>query len=79
MRIAAFLGAAAVALTSTVTFAQTAATTEFYVVQDTSSKKCMVVDKKPATTTTVTVVGDTTVYKTKTDAEAAMKKVAVCM
>lgn len=78
MRIAAFLGAAAIALTSTVSFAQNA-TTEFYVVQDTSTKKCMVVDKKPATTTTVTVVGNTTVYKTKTDAEAAMKKVQVCM
>jgi hypothetical protein len=78
MRIAAFLGAAAIALTSTVSFAQNT-TTEYYVVQDTSTKKCMVVDKKPATTTTVTVVGDTTVYKTKTDAEAAMKKVQVCM
>ena len=38
----------------------------------------MVVDKKPASTTTITQVGDTTVYKTHTDADAAMKKVAVC-
>lgn len=51
-------------------------TTEFYVVQDTSTKKCTIVDKKPTTTTT-TVVGDG-VYKTRTDAESAMKTVKVC-
>jgi hypothetical protein len=54
--------------------AQTA--TEFYVVQDTSTKKCTIVDKKPTTTTT-TVVGDG-VYKTRTEAESAMKTVKVC-
>jgi hypothetical protein len=54
--------------------AQTAA---FYVVQDTSTKKCTIVDKKPTTTTTV-VVGDGAVYKTRTEAESAMKTVKVC-
>jgi hypothetical protein len=53
-----------------------AQTTEFYVVQDTSTKKCTIVDKKPTTTTT-TVVGDG-VYKTRTEAESAMKTVKVC-
>ena len=53
-----------------------AQTTEFYVVQDSSTKKCTIVDKKPTTTTTV-VVGDG-VYKTRTEAETAMKTVKVC-
>jgi hypothetical protein len=53
-----------------------AQTTEFYVVQDTATKKCTIVDKKPTVTTT-TVVGDG-VYKTRTEAEAAMKTVKVC-
>lgn len=57
-------------------FAQTATSTEFYVVQDASTKKCTIVDKKPTTTTTV-VVGNG-VYKTRTEAEAGMKTVKVC-
>ena len=51
--------------------------TEFYVVQDTSTKKCMIVDKKPTTTTTTTVASDG-VYKTRVEAESAMKTVKVC-
>jgi len=53
-----------------------AQTAEFYVVQDTSTKKCTIVEKKPTATTTV-VVGDG-VYKTRTEAESAMKTVKVC-
>jgi hypothetical protein len=53
-----------------------AAAQEFYVVRDTSTKKCTIVDKKPTTTTT-TVVGDG-VYKTRVEAESAMKSVKVC-
>ena len=60
----------------TVAAAQAQTTTEFYVVQDSSTKKCTIVDKKPTTTTTV-VVGDG-VYKTRTEAETAMKSVKVC-
>lgn len=56
--------------------AQAQTATEFYVVQDTSTKKCTIVDKKPTVTTT-TVVGDG-VYKTRTEAETAMKTVKVC-
>ena len=66
---------AACAVGFTVAAAQ-AQTTEFYVVQDTSTKKCTIVDKKPTTTTTV-VVGDG-VFKTRTEAETAMKSVKVC-
>ena len=57
-------------------FAAQAQTTEFYVVQDSSTKKCTIVDKKPTVTTT-TVVGSG-VYKTKVEAETAMKTVKVC-
>ncbi len=57
-------------------FAQTAVTTEYYVVQDSSTKKCTIVDKKPTTTTT-TVVGDG-VFKTRVEAETAMKTIKVC-
>jgi hypothetical protein len=67
--IAAFIGALA-----TSAFAQT---TEFYVVQDVKTKRCTIVDKKPTTTTEVTVLGST-VYKTRTEAEAGMKTVKVC-
>jgi hypothetical protein len=67
--IAIFVGALA-----TSAFAQT---TEFYVVQDVKTKKCTIVDKKPTTTTEVSVLGST-VYKTRTEAEAGMKTVKVC-
>ena len=70
-----YLIAAGLAFTfATSAFAQT---TEYYVVQDSATKKCTIVDKKPTTTTTV-VVGDGAVYKTRTEAESAMKTVKVC-
>jgi hypothetical protein len=53
-----------------------AQTTEFYVVQDTATKKCTIVDKRPTTQTTV-VVGNG-VFKTRTEAEAGLKKIKVC-
>ena len=48
----------------------------FYIIRDATTKKCTVVDTKPTTTTT-TVVGDG-VYKTKTEAESAVKTSKVC-
>jgi hypothetical protein len=68
------IGTIAASFTLAAAHAQT--TTEFYVVQDSSTKKCTIVDKKPTTTTTV-VVGDG-VFKTRTEAETAMKTVKVC-
>ena len=53
-----------------------AQTSDFYIVQDASTKRCTIVDKKPTVTTT-TVVGNG-VYKTRTEAESAMKTVKVC-
>jgi hypothetical protein len=50
---------------------------EFYVVQDTTSKRCTIVEQKPTTSTTV-VVGGGTVYTSRTEAETALRSVAVC-
>jgi len=75
MKKPVLLGALALVAT---TFAAGAQTSEFYVVRDTAAKKCMVVDKKPAASTTVTVAGDGTVYKTRTEAESAIKTTKAC-
>jgi hypothetical protein len=56
-------------------WAQTTTET-YYVVQDQTTKKCTVTEKKPETTT-ITVVGGA-VYKTKTEAEGAIKTITVC-
>ncbi len=50
---------------------------QFYIVENQKTHKCTVVTKKPAKKTTVTVVGDT-VYKTKTEAQDAIKTVQGC-
>ncbi|BAR55578.1 hypothetical protein ACVIWV_009442 [Bradyrhizobium diazoefficiens] len=55
---------------------QAASAAEFYIVRDATTKKCTVVDTKPTTTTT-TVVGNG-VYKTKVEAESAVKTTKVC-
>jgi len=62
-----------IAATLMVAFAAPAlAVDEFYIVRN-PDKKCVVVDKKPTTTTTV-VVGNS-VYKTRSEAESAVKTV----
>ena len=55
--------------------AQTAVTSEYYVVRDSTPKKCTIVDKRPTTTTTIV---DNGVFKTKTEAETGMKTMKVC-
>ena len=58
--------------------AQTTTTTSYYLAQDVKTKKCTILDKKPVATE-YTVVGDNGVtYKTRTEAETAMKTVKVC-
>ena len=52
--------------------------TSYYVVQDVKTKKCTIVDKKPAATEATIVGPDGVVYKTRTEAENAMKTVKVC-
>ncbi|MDF2119723.1 hypothetical protein PY365_29600 [Roseiarcaceae bacterium H3SJ34-1] len=53
-------------------------TTEYYIVRDATTKKCTVVDQKPAASTTTTIVEDGKVYKSRTEADTAMKTVKVC-
>jgi hypothetical protein len=53
---------------------------EYYVIRDTATKKCTIVDKRPATSATTnpsTIVG-LGVFKTRSEAEAGMKKMDVC-
>jgi sporulation protein YlmC with PRC-barrel domain len=56
----------------------TASAAEFYVVQDTSNKQCRVVESKPSGSTMVIVGGETKVYNTRADAEAALKSTSAC-
>jgi hypothetical protein len=50
----------------------------FYVVQDVKTKKCTIVEKKPMATDYTVVGGDGVIYKTRVEAENAMKTVKVC-
>ena len=52
--------------------------TSYYIVQDVKTKKCTIVDKKPAATEATIVGPDGVVYKTRTEAETAMKTVKMC-
>jgi uncharacterized membrane protein len=52
--------------------------TSFYIVQDVKTKKCTIVDKKPVATEATVVSPEGVVYKTRTEAETAMKTVKVC-
>jgi hypothetical protein len=53
-------------------------TASYYIVQDVKTKKCTIMDKKPAATEATVVGPDGVVYKTRTEAENAMKTVKVC-
>ena len=52
--------------------------TSYYIVQDVKTKKCTIVDKKPVASEATVVGPDGVVYKTRTEAENAMKTVKVC-
>ena len=66
--------AAALILPGAAAFAQDS----YYIVQDLKTKKCTIVDKKPVATEATVVGPDGTIYKTRTEAETAMKTVKVC-
>ena len=55
-----------------------AQTETWYLVQDVKSKKCTITAQKPTGTEYTMVGGDGTVYKTRVEAENAMKTVKVC-
>ena len=67
---------AALTLPALGALAQTA--TSYYIVQDVKTKKCTIVDKKPVATEATVVGPEGVVYKTRTEAETAMKTVKVC-
>jgi len=67
---------AALALPAIGAFAQGAAS--YYIVQDVKTKKCTIVDKKPVATEATVLGPEGTVYKTRTEAETAMKTIKVC-
>ena len=50
----------------------------YYLVQDVKTKKCTIVDRKPAGAEYTMVGADGVVYKTRVEAENAMKTVKVC-
>jgi hypothetical protein len=50
----------------------------YYVVQDVKTKKCTIMNKKPEATEYTTVGPSGTIYKTRVEAETAMKTVKVC-
>ena len=52
--------------------------TSYYIVQDVKTKKCTIMDKKPVVTESTVVGPEGVVYKTRTEAEDAMKTVKVC-
>jgi hypothetical protein len=70
-----FALSALIACAATSALAQTAVTTEYYVVRDPATKKCTIVDKKPTTTTTIV---DNGIFKTRAEAETGMKTMKVC-
>ncbi len=66
------------ALATSTTTTTTTSSDQFYLVQDPTTKRCTVTTTKPAPSSTTVVVGDGTVYKSRTEAEAATKTVKVC-
>jgi hypothetical protein len=70
-----FVLSALIAFAATSAIAQTAVSTEYYVVRDPATKKCTIVDKKPTTTTTIV---DNGIFKTRAEAETGMKTMKVC-
>jgi hypothetical protein len=79
MTLTRFVTSAAVAAALILPGAAAFAQDSYFIVQDVKTKKCSIVDKKPVNVTEHTIVGsDSTVYKTRTEAETAMKTVKVC-
>lgn len=50
----------------------------YYLVQDVKTKKCTIMNQKPAGAEYTMIGGDGVVYKTRVEAENAMKTVKVC-
>jgi len=51
---------------------------EFYIVHDRTTQKCTVANKPPVTNTRTINLATDTIYKTRQEAESAMKAIKVC-
>lgn len=71
-------GLLAVAMIAGYVLPAAAQTTTYYVVRNPTTRHCRIVDQRPVTHTETVVGPDGVVYKTRTEAENAMKTVKVC-
>ena len=78
MTLTRFVTSTAVAVSLLVPSVAAFAQDSYYIVQDLKTKKCTIVDKRPVASEATVVGPDGTVYKTRTEAENAMKTVKVC-
>jgi len=51
---------------------------EFYIMRDLTTQKCTVVDKRPMTAVKTITLASDAIYKSRGDAESAMKAIKVC-
>jgi hypothetical protein len=51
---------------------------EFYIMRDLTTQKCTVVDKRPVTAVKTITLASDAIYKTREDAESAMRAIKVC-
>ena len=51
---------------------------EFYIVHDSMTQKCTVADRPPVTNIRTINLATDTIYKTRQEAESAMKAIEVC-
>ena len=78
MTLTRFVTSTAIAVSLIVPSVAAFAQDSYYIVQDLKTKKCTIVDKRPVASEATVVGPDGTVYKTRTEAENAMKTVKVC-
>jgi hypothetical protein len=71
-------GLAFLLILGSATFAQPARGPAFYVVLNSLTKTCTVVDQTPKTDTPNITVASDTIYKTRTEAEDAIKTLKAC-
>ena len=51
---------------------------EFYIMRDLTTQKCSVVDKRPVTAVRTITLASDAIYKSRGDAESAMRAIKVC-
>ena len=51
---------------------------EFYILRDLTTQKCSVVDKRPVTAVRTITLASDAIYKSRGDAESAMRAIKVC-